>query len=53
MVGSETEVAARLRSYASAGVSDLCAMVFGVGPDAASRRASERRTEELLASLAG
>src|SRR5262245_36805515 len=53
VAGSEAEVAARLRSYASAGVSDLCAMVFGVGPDAGSRKASERRTEELLASLSG
>jgi len=52
VVGSEAQVAARLRSYASAGVSDLCAMVFGVGSDAAARTRSRRRTEQCLAALA-
>ena len=52
VVGSEAQVAARLRSYASAGVSDLCAMVFPVGEGAQTRARSRRRTEECLAALA-
>ena len=52
VVGSEPQVAARLRSYASAGVTDLCAMVFPVGDGARARAESRRRTEECLASLA-
>jgi F420-dependent oxidoreductase-like protein len=52
VVGREADVRARLRSYASAGVTDLLAMVFEVGPDAASRAASRERTEALLAELA-
>ena len=50
--GSEAQVRERLRSYAGAGVTDLCAMLFAVGSDAASRERSRRRSEELLASLA-
>jgi 5,10-methylenetetrahydromethanopterin reductase len=49
VVGDEATVTARLRSYASAGVTDLAATVFPVGDDS---EASRRRTRELLASLA-
>jgi F420-dependent oxidoreductase-like protein len=52
VIGNEARVAARLRSYASAGVTDLCAMVFPVGDGARVREESRRRTEECLASLA-
>ena len=48
MIGNETDVAARLRVYADAGATDLCATVLGLGAD---REASQRRTIELLASL--
>ncbi|HEY7135768.1 MAG TPA: TIGR03564 family F420-dependent LLM class oxidoreductase [Acidimicrobiia bacterium] len=49
VVGDEATVTARLRSYASAGVTDLAATVFTVGDDSDGSR---RRTRELLASLA-
>jgi F420-dependent oxidoreductase-like protein len=49
VVGDERSVTRRLRSYADAGVTDLCATVFPVGDDA---DASRHRTRELLASLA-
>lgn len=48
VIGHERTVAARLRSYADAGATDLCAAVFPFGPDPDGSR---RRTEELLASL--
>ena len=38
----------RLRSYAAAGATDLCATALGLDDD---RDASQRRTIELLASL--
>jgi enoyl-CoA hydratase/carnithine racemase len=46
---SEAEVVERLRAYASAGATDLCATALGLDDD---RDASQRRTIELLASLA-
>ena len=49
VVGTEAEVTKRLQSYRDAGVTDLAATVFGVGDD---REASQRRTRDLLASLA-
>jgi 5,10-methylenetetrahydromethanopterin reductase len=51
-VGTEEQVAGRLRSYADAGVSDLAAMTWGVGDDEAERRANHDRTLALLAELA-
>jgi alkanesulfonate monooxygenase SsuD/methylene tetrahydromethanopterin reductase-like flavin-dependent oxidoreductase (luciferase family) len=45
ITGSEAKVGERLRSYASAGVTDLCAMVFEVRPG------DHKRTEEVLAAL--
>jgi F420-dependent oxidoreductase-like protein len=48
IVGDEATVARRLRAYADAGVTDLAATVFGVGPD---REASKQRTHDVLASL--
>jgi alkanesulfonate monooxygenase SsuD/methylene tetrahydromethanopterin reductase-like flavin-dependent oxidoreductase (luciferase family) len=48
VIGSEAEVAARLRSYADTGVTDLMAAVLGLGDD---REAARRRTLDLLASL--
>ncbi len=47
-IGTEAEVADRLRAYADAGATDLCVAVLGLGPD---RDVAERRTIELLASL--
>jgi len=49
VAGTEREVEARLRSYADAGVTDLCGTVFAVGDD---RAASRQRTREFLATLA-
>jgi F420-dependent oxidoreductase-like protein len=49
IVGTEREVEEQLRSHASAGVTDLCAAVFGVGDDHA---ASRERTHAFLAALA-
>jgi alkanesulfonate monooxygenase SsuD/methylene tetrahydromethanopterin reductase-like flavin-dependent oxidoreductase (luciferase family) len=49
IIGTEAEVTARLRSYAAAGATDLCATALGLDDD---RDASQRRTVELLASLA-
>jgi 5,10-methylenetetrahydromethanopterin reductase len=48
IIGTEAEVTERLRGYASAGATDLCATVLGLDDD---RDASQRRTIELLASL--
>jgi F420-dependent oxidoreductase-like protein len=48
VIGTEAEVTARLRSYADAGATDLCATALGLGDD---RDASQRRTIELLAAL--
>jgi F420-dependent oxidoreductase-like protein len=49
VIGTEAEVTARLRSYAAAGATDLCATALGLSDD---RDASQRRTVEFLASLA-
>ena len=49
IIGTEAEVTARLRSYVDAGATDLCATALGLDDD---RDASQRRTIELLASLA-
>ncbi len=49
IIGTEAEVTARLRTYADAGATDLCATALGLDED---RDASQRRTVELLASLA-
>ncbi len=49
--GDETSVLARLRRYRDAGVTDLAARVVPLGADAAARTASQRRTQEFLASI--
>ncbi len=48
VIGTETEVADRLRAYAAAGATDLCAAPLGLGGD---RDRAHRRTIEFLASL--
>ncbi len=48
VIGTEAEVEARLRAYADAGATDLCATTLGLGDD---REGSQRRTTEFLASL--
>jgi len=48
VIGTEEEVAARLRGFADSGATDLMAAVLGLGPD---REASRKRTLDLLASL--
>jgi len=48
-IGTESAVQARLRAYADAGATDLCAAPLGLDDD---REASHRRTLDLLASLA-
>ena len=48
VIGTEAEVTDRLRAYADAGATDLCATALGLDAD---RDASQRRTIELLASL--
>lgn len=50
-VGEEASVLDRLSRYRDAGVTDLAVRVVPLGDDAASRRASRKRTEEFLASL--
>ncbi|KUI08097.1 LLM class F420-dependent oxidoreductase [Mycolicibacterium acapulense] len=50
-VGDEATVAARLRRYRDAGVTDLAARVVPLGRDAAQRQASRSRTQEFVASL--
>jgi alkanesulfonate monooxygenase SsuD/methylene tetrahydromethanopterin reductase-like flavin-dependent oxidoreductase (luciferase family) len=49
VIGSAHDVEARLRAYADAGATDLCAAPLGLGSD---RDASWRDTVDLLASLA-
>jgi hypothetical protein len=48
VIGTEAEVEARLRVYADAGATDLCATPLGLGGE---RVATQRRTTEFLASL--
>jgi F420-dependent oxidoreductase-like protein len=52
IIGTEAQVAARVRSYEDAGVTDLAAMTFAVGGDDAERGRNLARTRELLAALA-
>jgi F420-dependent oxidoreductase-like protein len=49
--GDESAVAARLRAYRDAGVTDLGARVVPIGDDLVTRAASARRTRDFLASL--
>lgn len=49
--GDESAVAARLRRYRDAGVTDLAVRVVPLGADPAERSASRRRTQEFVASL--
>ena len=49
--GDEPAVLARLRRYRDAGVTDLAARIVPLGADAATRSASQRRTQEFLASI--
>lgn len=49
--GDEATVAARLRRYRDAGVTDLAARIVPLGADAAHRRTSRQRTQEFVASL--
>jgi len=51
VIGTEEEVAARLRSYAETGVTDLMAAVLGLGEGADDRQRNRQRTLALLASL--
>jgi F420-dependent oxidoreductase-like protein len=50
IIGTEPEVEARLRAFADAGVTDLCAAPMGLDDD---REASAARTVALLASVCG
>jgi F420-dependent oxidoreductase-like protein len=49
--GDESAIAARLRRYRDAGVTDLAARVVPLGPTPEARTASKRRTLEALATL--
>jgi 5,10-methylenetetrahydromethanopterin reductase len=49
VIGTEADVRARLRSYADAGATELCAAPLGLDDD---RAASHRATLDVLASLA-
>ena len=51
IIGTEAQVAARLRSYEDAGVTDLAAMTFAVGADRSEQERNLTRTRELLATL--
>jgi F420-dependent oxidoreductase-like protein len=48
VIGDEAHVQQRLRAFADAGATDLCAAVLGLDDD---RAESRRRTEELLAAI--
>jgi F420-dependent oxidoreductase-like protein len=48
VIGTEEDVAARLRGFADTGATDLMAAVLGLGDD---REGNRRRTLDLLASL--
>jgi F420-dependent oxidoreductase-like protein len=50
--GSEERVAARLRRYRDAGVTDLAARPIGLGDSPEERAASKARTQAFLATLA-
>lgn len=52
IVGDEASVAAQLQGLLDAGATEVHAAIFPVGQDREARRASMRRTRELLASLA-
>lgn len=52
IAGSESTIEKRLRSFASAGLTDLNARVVPLGDDRDERLASTQRTRECLASLA-
>jgi F420-dependent oxidoreductase-like protein len=49
--GDEATVAARLRRYRDAGVTDLAVRVVPLGDDPEQRRTSRQRTQEFVASL--
>ncbi len=51
IIGTEEQVAARIRSYEDAGVTDLAAMTFAVGADRSEQERNLTRTRELLATL--
>lgn len=51
--GTEEMIAARLRSFASAGATDVSIRVVPIGADRDAKLASSRRTREYLASLGG
>jgi len=48
LIGDEAHVLGRLRAFAAAGASDLCAAPMGLGPDG---EATKRRTLDFLAAL--
>jgi F420-dependent oxidoreductase-like protein len=50
--GDESAIAARLRRYRDAGVTDLAARIVPLGDDPAARLESRRRTQDVLAALA-
>ena len=50
--GSEHAIAARLRRYRDAGVTDLAARPIGLGDSPEERVASRARTQQFLATLA-
>ena len=52
VVGDEASVAGQLQALLDAGATDIHAAAFPVGADRDARRASMRRTRDLLASLA-
>lgn len=51
--GTEEMIEERLRSFASAGATDVSIRVVPIGADRAAKLASSRRTREYLASLGG
>ena len=52
LVGTERQVADRLRRWEELGVTEYLAAPIPIGDDAASREASRRRTRECVAALA-
>jgi alkanesulfonate monooxygenase SsuD/methylene tetrahydromethanopterin reductase-like flavin-dependent oxidoreductase (luciferase family) len=51
VIGTEAQVIERLRSFEDSGVTDLAAMTFSVGVDAAEKERNRQRTLDVLAQL--
>jgi F420-dependent oxidoreductase-like protein len=51
VIGTEAQVIERLRAFEDSGVTDLAAMTFAIGADAAEKERNRQRTLDMLAQL--